>query len=121
MSVTTSPRSSNRTSVRSTPGTRSADTAKRSVPSGSGSGASPGSENDVVPSKIVIAQRRWPSIVCSSALCTVAPATGVNENVPAVIATVDGGGNQLPTATGADASTPRSQVSVDGSALVASS
>src|SRR5204863_3584353 len=121
MSVTLTPRSSNTTFFRSTPGMRSADTAYLSEPSGSGSGESPGSAKDVVPSKIVIAQRRWPSIVCSSALCTVAPVTGENENMPAVIAIADGGGSQPETAVVADGSTPRSQVIVDGSALVASS
>ena len=91
------------------------------MPSGSGSGDSPGSVNDVEPSKIVIDQRRWPSIVCSSAPCSVAPATGVNENMPPVIAIALGGAIQLDTATVADGLTLRSQVSVAGSGLVGSS
>src|SRR4029079_13456273 len=106
---------------RSTPGTRSADTANRIVPRGSGSGDSPGSVNDVVESKIVIDQRRWPSIVCSSAPWTVAPATGVNENRPPAITMALGGGSQLVTATVADGFTPRSQLTVAGIGLPASS
>ena len=76
---------------------------------------------DVEPSRIVIDQRRWPSIVCSSAPCSVAPATGVNENVPPVIVIPLGGAIQLDTATVADGFTLRSQVIVAGSGLVGSS
>ena len=47
--------------------------------------------------------------------------TGVNENVPPVIAIAVGGGSQLVTATVADGFTPRSQVSVAGIGLAASS
>ena len=45
----------------------------------------------------------------------------MNENVPLAIAIAVGGGSQLVTATVAAAFTWRSQVSVDGCALAASS
>src|SRR5262245_46524347 len=111
-----SARSSKTTFLRSAPGIFRAETTYRTVPSGSGSGDRPGSVNDVVSSKIVIDQRRWPSMVWSSAPCSVAPVTGVNENVPPDIASAVGGAIQLGTMTVEDGFTLRSQVTVAGSA-----
>src|SRR5262249_10473483 len=65
---------------------------------------------------MVTDQTRSPAAFLSSALCSVAPRTGVNENVPPAGDSEAGGGSQLETATVAAAFTPRSHDRVAGSA-----